>query len=74
MLRNALIIITMTAISVFWLSGCKRRPSEPERGEEAIKTMVEYEAEAKKQINKKNVVKELEKLEKEIEEDMRQER
>jgi len=74
MMRKALIIIAAAAISVCVLSGCKKRPSEPEPSEVVVKTMAEYEAEAKKKINKKNIVKELEKLEKEIEEDMRQER
>jgi hypothetical protein len=69
MLRNTL-IIAVAAISVLWLSGCRKRPSEPESGEVEIKTEAEYEAEAKKKINKKNLTKELEKLEKEIEEDI----
>jgi uncharacterized membrane protein (DUF106 family) len=71
MMRKVLVIITAAAvISVFCLSGCKKRPSKPEPGEEVVKTMAEYEAEAKKQITKKNMAKELEKLEKEIEEDI----
>jgi len=74
MLRKVLVITAAVAISAFCLSGCKKRPSEPESDEVTVKTMAEYEAEAKKKINKKNMVKELEKLEKEIEDDMRQER
>ena len=74
MLRKALIIIAAAAMSISCLSGCKKRPSEPESGEVTIKTKAEYEAEAKKEINRKNIVKELEKLEKEIEQDMQPER
>ena len=73
MLRNVL-IIAVAAISVFWLSGCRKRPSRPESGEVEIKTEAEYEAEAKKEINKKNMASELKKLEKAIEEDVQQER
>ncbi len=72
MLRNVL-IIAVAAISVFWLSGCRKRPSEPESGEVTVKTMAEYEAEAKKEINKKNMARELKKLEKAIEEDIQKE-
>ena len=74
MLRKALVIVAVAAISVFSLSGCKKGPSEAERGEEVVKTKAEYEADAKKKINKKNMVKELEKLEKEIEHYMQPER
>ena len=74
MMRKVLVIITAAAvISIFCLSGCKKRPSKPEPGEEVVKTLAEYEDEAKKEITKKNMGKELEKLEEEIEADMREE-
>jgi len=75
MLRKVLVIVALAAIIVFSVSGCKKeRPVEskpPESEQAAPKTMAEYEADAKKEINKKNMAAELEKLEKEIEEDIR---
>ena len=67
MLRKLLVIAAVTAISVFCLSGCKKRSGEAESGQEELKTMTEYEAEAKSQINKENMVEELEKIKKELE-------
>ncbi|MHC4337526.1 MAG: hypothetical protein ACYSTG_06200 [Planctomycetota bacterium] len=74
MMRKVLVIITAAAvISVFCLSGCKKRPSKPEPGEEPIKTLEEYKAEAEKEITGKNLEEELERLEKEIEAEIREE-
>jgi outer membrane murein-binding lipoprotein Lpp len=73
MLRKALVIIAAVTISVFCLSGCKKRSEEAKPGEpakEVRKAMADYTDEAKKEINKENMAEELEKLEKEIEEDI----
>ena len=53
------------------LSGCKKS-SEPEPGPsgDEVTSAAEYEAEAEKEINKENVEAELDKLEKELEEDI----
>jgi len=74
MFRKILIIVAVAAISVFCLSGCKKRSSKPGASEEAIKTTAEYEAEARKQINKENMAQELESVEKELELDISQEK
>lgn len=70
MLRKVLVTIA-TAILVFGLSGCKKRSGKPgEPSKEPTKTMVDYQAEAEKEINRENMAEELEKLEKEVEEDI----
>jgi len=68
MFRKLLVIAVAVAISVFCLSGCKKSGSEPEQ-----KTMADYEAEAREQINKDNMDKELEQLEKQLEQELSQE-
>lgn len=73
MLRKVLVIVAVTAISVFCLSGCKKRSSKAESGQEVLKTMAEYEAEAKKQINKENMAEELERIEKTLEQEVSKE-
>jgi len=79
MLHKVLVIVAVTAISVFCLSGCKKRSSEPhpserrgeaESSQEVLKTMAEYEAEARKQINKENMAEELERIEKTLEQEV----
>ena len=77
MLRKTLVIIAAATIGVFWLSSCKKRSEEAKPGEpdtEVRKTMpdmADYLAEAEKEIGRENLAEELEKLEKEIEEDIR---
>ena len=70
MLRKILVIVAITAISVFCLNGCKKRPSEAESEEETFKTMTEYEVEARKQINKENMAEELKSIEKAMEQEL----
>jgi hypothetical protein len=73
MFRKVLVIVAVTAISVFCLSGCKKRSSEAESEEEVLKTMAEYEADAKEQISKENMAEELERIEKALEQEVSQE-
>ena len=73
MLRKVLVIVAVVAISVFCLSGCKKRSSEPEPDQEVLKTMPEYEAKARKQIKKENMAEELEKIKKTLEQELDQE-
>ena len=73
MIRKVLVIVAVTAISVFCLSGCKKRSSEAESDEEVLKTIAEYEVEAKEQINKENMADELDRIEKALEEEISQE-
>ena len=70
MLRKVLVIVAVTVISVFYLSGCKKGSGEAESGEESLKTTAEYEAEARKEINKENIAEELERIEKALEQEV----
>ena len=74
MFRKVLVIVTVTAISVFCLSSCKKRSSEAEPDEEVLKTVAEYDSEAKKQINKENMADELERIEKALDQELSQSR
>jgi len=71
MLRRILIIVAAGAISVLCLSGCKKSSSETEaEQQEVVKTMAEYEAEAKKEISRENLDAELERIESELEKEI----
>lgn len=70
MLREVLVIVAAAAISVSCLSGCKKRSGESESGGEAVKTMAEYESEAREQITKENMAEELESIEKTLEQEI----
>ena len=72
MLRKILIIVAVGVISVLCLSGCRKKTSETkaEQEEVEVKTMAEYEREAKKEISKENLDAELEKIEKELEKEI----
>ena len=72
MIRKLLVIAAVLGICVFYLSGCKKSPSKAEP-QQQVKTTAEYEAEAKEQISEKNMDKELEQIEKSVEEDINQE-
>ncbi len=73
MLRIILVIVAVTVMSVFGLNGCKKGSSGTQEGQEEIKSAAEYESEAKEQIDKENMAEELEKIEKELEQDISQE-
>jgi len=67
MFRKVLVIVAAAAISVFYLSGCKKSPEESKPEKKTPKTLADYEAEAKKEITQENMAEELGKLEKKIE-------
>jgi hypothetical protein len=69
MLLKVLIIVAIIAISVV---GCKKRSSGPQPGQTELKTMAEYEAEAKKEITKDNMTQELDKIEKDLQQETSQ--
>ena len=71
MLLKVLIIVAIIAISVL---GCKnkKQSGEPQPGQTELKTTAEYEAQAKKEINKENMAQELDKIEKEIQQEPNQ--
>ena len=72
MLRRIL-VVTIVVMSVFCLNGCKKRADEVQADTEEAKTAAEYEVEAKEQINKENMAEELERIDKELEQDISQE-
>lgn len=72
MLRRIL-VITIVVMGVFCLNGCKKHADEVQPEVEKVKTTAEYEAEAKEQIDKENMAEELERIDKEMEQDVSQE-
>jgi len=62
----------MITLSGFFLSGCSKK-GETEPAEEQLKSVSEYQAEAQKQITAENMDQELEKIEKDVEEEISQE-
>lgn len=74
MLRKILVIVVVTAITGFCLGGCKKRSSETGSDREVTGALAEYKTEAEKQINKENMVEELEKIERAMEQEVSQER
>lgn len=71
MLRKTFLIITVTAMCFWGLSGCKKSTGDKESEDAQIKTLEEYKADAAEQINEKNMGKELDKLEKELEAELK---
>ncbi len=75
MLRKTLLFITVTAICFWGLAGCKKSTGEKEAKKQTenvqVKTLKQYQAEAKEQINKKNMAEELDKIEKELEQELK---
>lgn len=70
MYRRRLIIIAVMMAGLFCMSGCKKKAADNESNQDVVvKTAAEYDAEAKEQITEENVDEELDKLEKEVDED-----
>ncbi|UCE99603.1 MAG: hypothetical protein JSV82_00605 [Planctomycetota bacterium] len=70
MFRKLLIISTIVAIGFFCLSGCNKKEAE---SDQKVKTMAQYEAEAREQINRENINEELDQIEKSLEQELTQE-
>jgi outer membrane lipoprotein-sorting protein len=66
MYRKITALIVAAAIASFCLSGCKKSSTEAESNEPAVKSMAEYDAEAKKEITSDNMNAELDKIDKEM--------
>ena len=66
MLKNILIIIAVTLISVFCLAGCKKKSPEGTSSQESA-AMAEYRAQAKAEITEENMEEELKRIEEAIE-------
>ena len=72
MIRKILLISVVVAMAVFYLGGCKKSESGSEPNQAETKTKAEYDTEAKEQINEDNMDAELERIEKELEEELTQ--
>ncbi|MBW8002296.1 MAG: methyltransferase domain-containing protein [Planctomycetes bacterium] len=70
MARNLLVVLLFAA--VLCLVGCKKAPDSGQA--DSVTTMAEFQAKAKETINKQNLEDELEKLEKEIQRDIKAEK
>ena len=68
MLRKVLVIIAVAMISLFSLNGCKKSADTEE-----VKTAAEYKAEAEQEIDEENMDEELERIEKEVGQDISEE-
>jgi len=66
MLRNVLIIMAVTVISVFCIAGCKKEPEQGRSSQES-EAMAEYKVQAQAEITEENMDEELEKIEEAIE-------
>lgn len=73
MLRKILVVVAITVVSLFCLNGCKKDADDVQSDTENIKTAAQHKAEAKEQINKENMDEELDRLEKELEQDISEE-
>ena len=69
-MRKFLIIVLVVSTGIFCLHGCKKKADEPEAVQKKPRTTAEYKALAEKQITKKNMLDELDKLESEVEQDI----
>ncbi len=66
MLKAILVSAVTMVLLLFSVSGCKKTSEGLKPVTEAVKTAAEYEAEAKKEINKENMNQELDKIEQEL--------
>ena len=64
MMRRMFIWVSIMVVGLLCVNGCKKK------SDEAIKSQAEYKAEADEQINTENMESELEKLEKQLEQDI----
>ena len=72
--RKLFIIIALTILCSFYISGCDKTSSDNESdGDVVVKTQAEYEAEAEEQITEENMEEELGDLEKQIEQEISEE-
>ena len=68
MLRRILAVVVSVVLCLACLTGCKKDSGETE----TVKTEAEYKAEADKEINTENMDEELDKIEKEVEQDSKE--
>lgn len=69
MLRRSLAILILASL-VFSFAGCSKKTDDQVSSEPVAKSVAEYKAEADSQINKDNMLSELDKLEKSVDADI----
>ena len=72
MLKKFLILIIVMWLIIFGVNSCKKRSDESGGKQEQVKSVKEYEAEIRDQINKDNMAEELSRLEKSLREELKQ--
>ena len=70
LVRILLIIVVATAVTAFSVTGCKK---SPDTRQEQVKTLADYQDEAKEQITEENMAEELENIEQAVEREISQE-
>ena len=73
MLRRILALSISVILCLSCLNGCKKDSSEAEPEQEVVKTKAQHKADAEKEITAKNMDDELAKIEKDMEQDLKQE-
>lgn len=72
MLRRILALSVSAILCLSCLSGCKKDSSETEPDQEVVKTAAQHKVEAEKEINAENMDDELAKIEKAMEQDLKE--
>lgn len=68
MLQRVLAVVVSAVLCLACLTGCKKDSSDTE----TVKTEAEYKAQADKEINTENMDEELAKIEKEVDQDLKE--
>ena len=68
MLRKLITVIVLVLVVVV-VSGCRKKPAHTETAKTEVKSQADYNEMAKKDINSENMQAELDKLEKEIQQE-----
>ncbi len=68
MLRKLITVVVLT-LAIVIVSGCRKKPAQTETAQTEVKSQADYNEMAQKDINSENMQAELDKLEKEIQQE-----
>jgi multidrug efflux pump subunit AcrB len=68
MLRKLIAVVVIMALAVAWF-GCRKTPAKSAPQKTAVKNQAEYDTQAKKEIDSNNMQAELDKVEKEVQQE-----
>jgi vancomycin resistance protein YoaR len=71
-LRKLIAVVVIMALTVAGLS-CRKKPAQTAPQETEVKTQAEYDAQAKKEIDSNNMQAELERIEKQLQQEKKNE-